>query len=237
MQAAPEGAIAESDLEGQLAVAKKKMTSEYDSKYAWPVNSLNKRSYATGMPDSLWVLGTKGTTNVAVKERKIVTPKPSTKNAEQDHLSGAACVPDALDALDSVFVTAATGKGTAVPSKPETFRTKPRIQNTKTMPVAGYVPGGPREVLVSKDQPVEGQIPELRNSLAPNPVSALNALPMPRPVTEGGHRIGRIMGAPMTLDPVRANPRYPQLSERQANRWQTTASAAYGAPKRFSRFR
>lgn len=228
MQAAPEGATLESDLEGQLAQAKKKMASEYDSKFAWPVNSLNKRTYATGMPDSLWVLGTKGSTNVAVEKKAAKIPKASTKNAEVDHLSGAACVPDALDALDKAFVGGAAGKDTV---KLE----KPRIEPSKNMPMAGYVPGGAKEVLVSKDQPVEGQIPALRTSLAPNPVSVINALPMPRPVTTGGHQVGRIMGAPMTLDPLRANPRYPQLSEKQANRWETTAKAAYGAPKRLFR--
>ena len=79
---------------------------------------------------------------------------------------------------------------------------------------------------------MEGQIPSLRASLAPNPVSVLNALPLPRPPVAGGQRVGRILGAPMTLDPVRANPRYPQLSEKQANRWTTTASSSYGAPVR-----
>lgn len=147
-------------------------------------------------------------------------------------MSGAACVPDALDALDAAFVSSVAGKATNVPPRSTTLRTKSRIEPSKDMPAAGYIPDGPKDVLVSKDQPVEGQIPQLRESLAPNPVSVLNVLPMPRPVVAGGHRIGRIMGAPLSLDPVRANPRYPQLSERQANRWETTARASYGAPKR-----
>jgi hypothetical protein len=239
MAAAPQGAVLEADLDGQLAMAKKKMASEYDSKYAWPINSLNKRSYATGLPDSLWVLGTKGSVNQTAEKKEPKWPAPSTKKAECDHLSGAACVPDAMDALDVAFKGGSMTVGKATAAAMSSRQSRPesaRIEPTRNMPVAGYVPGGPKgEVLVSKDAPVEGQIPALRDSLAPNPVAVINAMPMPRPPAAGGHRVGRINGAPVCVDPLHANPRYPQLSVKQSNRWETTAKSAYGNPRRYSR--
>ena len=68
------------------------MASEYDSKYAWPVNTLNKRTFATGLPDSLWVMGTKGSVKQDVVKKAPKVPKASTNNAEVDHLTGSACM-------------------------------------------------------------------------------------------------------------------------------------------------
>jgi hypothetical protein len=203
------------------SIEKKTMKSEYDSKYAWPTESFNRRGFKV-IPDSLWVLGTKRGSDQNVEKKEPVKPKPPSNDNERDHLVGTGCLSEGIN----YYAPAEKGK-----------RGKTKPEHTMDMSPAGHVPGPDRDILVSKDAPVAGQIPALR--VDKNPIAAFNAMRMPRPPAALPERapnsflyVGR---APkpsyMTVDPIRVNTRYPVLSAKQANRWATTTGSAYAWPK------
>jgi hypothetical protein len=231
MQKAPVSPDLDEKLTNTLSASKKVMASEYDSQFAWPTKDLNKRGFKGAIPDSLWVLGARGEKNVLKSSKPpIVTPASSDKENERDHLMGTGCVPE----KNMEFSMPKSSE-----RKEKWLDSRKKIEPSSTMASAGYIPGPDMVKLVSKDQPIVGQIPSLRE--AKNVVAEFNAMSMPRPnkpytppaaPTGTDTLFGRVVPAPMVLDPLRCNARYPQLSSKQANRFQTTASQAFKWPTR-----
>jgi hypothetical protein len=180
--------------------------SEYKSHFSQPKVNMNERAITSAkkIPDSLWVLGTKGEKNVLLKEpdRSKREPKFPQGYAQIDHLRGTSAMPNASDTLDYSTVREVN----PVPSK---------ISASDAM--AGYVPPvEQKNVLRSKDQQIPGQIPSLRE--VRDPVAAYNAAPVTRPANLVPSQIA---------DPILMYPRYPQLSNKQAHRFATTSRNSY----------
>jgi hypothetical protein len=230
VQKAPVSPALKEGIAAPLADNKKKMASEYDAAFAWPNKTMNKRGFKGAVPDSLWVLGTKGEKNVYKPKAKEVKETGTGKENERDHLVGTGCVPEKTE-----FAMPQPSDRRA-----KWLEAKKRIEPTKGMASAGYVPGPDKVILVSKDQPVEGQIPKLREPR--DLVAEFNSMSQPRPATTMGHvpsvptgsdtMFGRVVPAPLVLDPIRIHNRYPQLSEKQANRWATTSGSTFKWPSK-----
>ena len=178
-----------------------RFTSEYRSKFHLPKANMNTRAIQAKqrVPDSLWVCGTKGVNNVLLKEpdRSEVKPKMPQGYAQVDHLRGSAAMPLASDTL-MVFKTE---RDVVPPSKV-----------SANDPMAGYIPGPQKNVLRSKDQPIPGQIPALREMS--DPIAKFEKKPVTGPAKD-------------YADPILMYRRYPMLSDKQANRFATTSRSSY----------
>ncbi len=206
---APQGDLVE-EMANTLAPAEpSRFQSEYNSNFSMPKDNMNKRAVKK-YPDSLWVLGTKG--DAKLRDPPAPKAKRAMGDAEIDHLRGSAAMPHASDSL--VF---------------NTIREKVPPSKVKSSdPIAGYVPGGEKNVLRSDGVPIPGQIPFLREK--PDPISIINSAAAKRTPT-----VFASAGLPPgtnVADPINMFQRYPIQSVKQANRFATTSRAAYKWPNK-----
>jgi hypothetical protein len=195
--------------------AQSRYMSEYNSNFSMPKENMNKRAVnsKTPVPDSLWVLGTKGDRNAELKERqKDEKVRPPMGDAEVDHLRGTAAMPHASDSLEFNTIREVT----------------PPSSIKSTDAKAGYTEGVEKNVLRSDGAPIPGQIPFLREEA--NLIKAINRA--------AGHRTPQLftaLGMPPGMnvaDPIQMYRRYPVESKKQANRFATTSRAAYKWPSK-----
>ena len=180
-----------------------RFTTEYNSKFHLPKENMNKRAInaKNPNPDSLWVCGVKGENNVLLKpvdksEKQANLP---TGYATIDHLRGTSAMPRSADSLEVYSTT-----------REELV---PKSKVTSKDPQAGYVPPAvQKNILRSKDQPIPGQIPHLREM--PDPLVQFERAPIVAPPVK-------------VADPILMYRRYPQLSDKQANRFATTSRSSY----------
>jgi len=190
-----------------------RFTTEYNSHYAMPKENMNKRALNKGgkYPDSLWVLGTRD----GAARREIVVETKARRplgDAQIDHLRGSAAMPNASDSLDFRTIREPLVKKSSITAKDK---------------VAGYVPGGEKNVLRSDGSPIPGQIPSLRE--LKDPVQAFNKLGGARRTSENLAMMGIPPGTNVA-DPIMMYQRYPMQSAKQANRFATTSRSSFKWP-------